>query len=225
MARQIKYNFFSGFLVYIVGVSCSLIGILSYYKMDDLNSSILCFCAVQLVSSLFQSIVWTFSPFVVQVLLKYLKKETMKKNEDLVQKCKKCIYLFESLTLSFANFFVLYFTLIQFYTIFMTFMFIRSFQLYNTFNLNSVTFLIFYITSIATNIFWLITFTSSVDESNECIKFLGREIQEELLVTEGTQERRCLKYLRQMVNELKPMNASGYFTIDKTTLTSMLSVR
>ena len=67
--------------------------------------------------------------------------------------------------------------------------------------------------------------TNSVDETNERIKSLGKEIQEKLLVTEETQERRYLKFLRQRVNDLKPMNASGYFTIDKTTLTSMLSVR
>ena len=83
----------------------------------------------------------------------------------------------------------------------------------------------YFVFGLASNVIWLITLTNSVDETNERIKSLGREIQEKLLVTEETQERRYLKFLRQRVNDLKPMNASGYFTIDKTTLTSMLSVR
>ena len=196
-----------------------------FYNIDELSLSIISFFAVTFGFYFHQCIVWTFSPFIVKVLLTYFKKETMKKNEDLVQKSIKCVHLFERLTLCFANFFVLYFTLNQFYSIFMVFGFVRSVAFFQSFSLKEVLALIGFGTGISYNIFWLITLTHSVDDSNECIQALGREIQEKLLVTEETQDRRYLKFLRQRVNDLKPMNASGYFTIDRTTLTSMLSVR
>ena len=164
-------------------------------------------------------------PFIAQVLLKYLNEETRKQDEDLVRKCKKCLQLFEKLTLSFSKFFVLYFTLIQFYSIFMTFLFIQALPRIITFTLQGFLLLYGFVTGIVSNIILLITMTNSVDKSNECIKALGKAIQEKLLVTEDKQERRYLKFFKQRIEDLKPMNGSGYFTIDKTTLTSMLSVR
>ena len=107
----------------------------------------------------------------------------------------------------------------------MTFLFFSTFPLIVTFSYQGILYLIGYVFSLASNIIWLITLTNSVDETNGCVKALKTEIQEKLLVTEEKQERRVLKFLRHRVEDLKPMNASGYFTIDKTTLTSMLSVR
>ena len=107
----------------------------------------------------------------------------------------------------------------------MTFLLVSAFPIIVTFSLQGILHLIGYVFSLASNISWLITLTNSVDETNGCLKALRREIQEKLLVTEEKQERRVLKFLRYRVEDLKPMNANGYFTIDKTTLTSMLSVR
>lgn len=107
----------------------------------------------------------------------------------------------------------------------MTFLFIRSVPIIMSLNLQGFLFLFAFVTGIASNIIWLISLTNSVYETNMCIKLLGKEIQEVLLVTEGKKERRYFKFLKQKIDDLKPMNASGYFTIDKTTLTSMLSVR
>ena len=107
----------------------------------------------------------------------------------------------------------------------MTFLFLRSLPIIITFTLQGFLLLFGFITGIVSNIIWLITLTNSVDKSNECIKALGKEIQEKLLVTEEKRERRYLKFFKQRIDDLKPMNGSGYFTIDKTTLTSMLSVR
>ena len=107
----------------------------------------------------------------------------------------------------------------------MTFLFFSTFPLIVTFSSQGILYLIGYVFSLASNIIWLITLTNSVDETNGCVKALKKEIQEKLLGTEEKQERRVLKFLRHRVEDLKPMNANGYFTIDKTTLTSMLSVR
>ena len=100
-----------------------------------------------------------------------------------------------------------------------------TFPLIVTFSYQGILYLIGYVFSLASNIIWLITLTNSVDETNGCIKALKKEIHEKLLATEEKQERRVLKFLRHRVEDLNPMNANGYFTIDKTTLTSMLSVR
>ena len=107
----------------------------------------------------------------------------------------------------------------------MTFLFLRALPIIITLTLQGFLFLIGFVTGLVSNIIWLITLTNSVDETNECIKALGKEIQERLLVIEDKQDRRYFKFLKQRINDLKPMNGSGYFTIDKTTLTSMLSVR
>ena len=201
------------------------IGWLFPFIQEEVDASIFCFLAVQVGLSLHQVTVWTFMPFVAQVLLKYLNEETRKQDEDLVRKCKKCLQIFENLTLSFSKFFVLYFSLIECYSIFMTFLFLRSLPIIITFTLQGFLLLFGFITGIVSNIIWLITLTNSVDKSNECIKALGKEIQEKLLVTEEKRERRYLKFFKQRIDDLKPMNGCGYFTIDKTTLTSMLSVR
>ena len=107
----------------------------------------------------------------------------------------------------------------------MTFLFLRAFPIFITFTLQGFLLLFGFVTSLVSNIIWLSTLTNSVDKTNECIKALGKEIQEKLLVSEDKQERRYLKFFKQRIDDLKPMNGSGYFTIDKTTLTSMLSVR
>ena len=196
-----------------------------FYDQTGINTRNYIFIAVQIGSYLHQSILWTFTPLVVQVLLNHFQKETKKKNEDLVQKIEKCLNIFESLTLSFEHFFLLYFSLVQFFTIFMTFLFLRSFYLFATFSFQGVLIFISFVANIACNINLLIYLTNSVNETNNCIRALERELEETLLLTEEKQERQYLKYLRRRFKDLKPMNASGYFTIDKTTLTSMLSVR
>ena len=207
------------------GGICLNIGTFLPFIQEEVNASILCYLAVQLGVSFLQVIIWTLLPFIVQVLLKYLKEESIKQDEELVEKCKKCLQLFEKLTLSFSNFFVIYFTLIQCYSIFMTFLFLRAFPIIITFTLQGFLLLFGFVTSLISNLIWLSTLTNSVDKTNECIKALGKEIQEKLLLTEDKQERRYLKFFKQRIDDLKPMNGSGYFTIDKTTLTSMLSVR
>ena len=107
----------------------------------------------------------------------------------------------------------------------MTFLFLRALPIIISFTLQGFLFLFGFVTSLVSNIIWLNTLTNSVDKTNACTKALGKEIQEKLLVTDDKQERRYLKFFKQRIDDLKPMNGSGYFIIDKTTLTSMLSVR
>ena len=50
-------------------------------------------------------------------------------------------------------------------------------------------------------------------------------IRSRLLVSTVKEERQQLKYIIQRIEAMGPISARGYFEIDKTTLTSMLSVR
>ena len=72
---------------------------LGMYFITEINASSLGYFAIQVGSNFHQCLVWTIAPYVIQVLLKYLKNKTGNNNEDLVEKCKKCLQIFETLTL------------------------------------------------------------------------------------------------------------------------------
>ena len=54
---------------------------------------------------------------------------------------------------------------------------------------------------------------------------LKEKAQGLLLKLQDKPRRQELKYLIQKIENLKGMSARGYFTVDKSTLTSMVSVR
>ena len=54
---------------------------------------------------------------------------------------------------------------------------------------------------------------------------MKRQAQDSLLLSAVREERQQLKYIIMRIEGLGPISARGYFDIDKTTLTSMLSVR
>ena len=74
-------------------------------------------------------------------------------------------------------------------------------------------------------IFSLNVLTGEIEDSFEKLKGLKLPIQEKLLQCQGEVEKAQMNYLLQRIEDLKPMNACGYFEIGKSTLTSMLSVR
>ena len=74
-------------------------------------------------------------------------------------------------------------------------------------------------------IFILICLTESTNRTFDATESLREEIIERLGNGKGNEEVQQLKYLKNKFELLRPMNASGYFDIEKSTLTSMLSVR
>ena len=74
-------------------------------------------------------------------------------------------------------------------------------------------------------LFSLIILTGAIDESFESLQSLKIPIQEKLLLCPGEMEKAKMNYLLQRIEDVKPMNAYGYFEIGKSTLTSMLSIR
>ena len=64
-----------------------------------------------------------------------------------------------------------------------------------------------------------------IEDSFEKLKGFKLPIQEKLLQCQGEVEKAQMNYLLQRIEDVKPMNACGYFEIGRSTLTSMLSVR
>ena len=71
----------------------------------------------------------------------------------------------------------------------------------------------------------ILTFTQAIDSSYQSLKVIKRRIQDQLIICQDTVKWTEFYGLLLKINDLGPMNACGYFEIDKSTLTSMLSVR
>ena len=78
---------------------------------------------------------------------------------------------------------------------------------------------------ISSTILQMIALTEAFDNALQAMHSIRRKLLEKLLVTDKKEERRSIKYLIQRINNLRPMNACGYFEVDKSTLTSMFSIR
>ena len=175
-------------------------------------------------NSLQQVAVWMIPPFVVRVLMKYFQNESTKTNLDVIEKCKTSLILYESLTKCFSYFLVCYFFVLQLFSIFVTYLFL-SFIPYFSFSSYRILQLIGFIFQLLCNSIWLISLTNSIDKCSECIICLRRELEETLLCTKQKENRQYLKYWIRRIRDLKPIHACGYFFVDRSTLTSMLSVR
>ena len=73
--------------------------------------------------------------------------------------------------------------------------------------------------------FMLVGSTEAFDRSFQAIQSLQRKLKKKLATTENKQERREIKCLLLRIDDLRPMNACGYFGVEKSTLTSILSIR
>ena len=67
--------------------------------------------------------------------------------------------------------------------------------------------------------------TFTVESAYDSVQDLILEKEEKLQGLLGKSERQKLKYDIRRLSKLEPMTGGGYFTISKSTLTSMLSVR
>ena len=71
----------------------------------------------------------------------------------------------------------------------------------------------------------LLALTLTVESAFDSVQNLMREKEEKLLRTKEKFEREKLKFDMRRLYRLQPMTGEGFFTISKSTLTSMLSVR
>ena len=71
----------------------------------------------------------------------------------------------------------------------------------------------------------LVALTNTVESAYDSVQNLLEGTEERLLRTRDKSERQKLKYEIRKLSKLQPMTGGGFFTISKSTLTSMLSVR
>ena len=71
----------------------------------------------------------------------------------------------------------------------------------------------------------LVALTLTVESAYDSVQSLLGRTEEKLLRTTERSERQKLKYEIRKLSKLQPMTGGGFFTISKSTLTSMLSVR
>ena len=180
----------------------------------------------QLGISIQQTIYWLTPLFVIQILLENLN---IRCNSDMkklsFEHCRKSLDSFASFSKSFKTFLFVYFTFIQIYLIFYTFSIssqIMMGYLSQKGGLLGVSGQFVHIMSI---IFPFNIITGEIENSFERLKGLKSPVQERLLHCPGEVEKAQMNYLLQRIEDVKPMNACGYFEIGKSTLTSMLSVR
>ena len=74
-------------------------------------------------------------------------------------------------------------------------------------------------------IMFLASLTESVNSAYKVIQDVKSRINVQMENTTNDEELKKLKFCRNEADMLRPMSAAGYFEIDKTTLTSMMSVR
>ena len=71
----------------------------------------------------------------------------------------------------------------------------------------------------------VVALTESFDKAFQTVQTIRRKVLKLIPETEDEKKKRIIKYLLLRINNLYPMNACGYFSIEKSTLTSILSVR
>ena len=181
--------------------------------------------ALNLAAGLYYSVLWILPSVLTAIMLKYFEEKCKNYYEEFIQNCKNCLELYDKLSAAFKNYLFLMFILVQSWAIFYTFISLSSLVKKKTNSLTDILETVAALTQIGGNIFCLITVTGCLDEAYQCLQDMKRQAQDNILASIEKKERQQLKYIIQRIESTRPMTARGYFEIDKTTLTSMLSVR
>ena len=196
------------------------------FSLYDSVSDIYSYLVLQLAVSIQQTMFWLIPPFMLQILLTNFKSKCQSRKIHLFKQCIECIDEFEAISKALNFFFIFYFMLNQNFAIFYIFATLATAMKPKFFEINGALpgvigqgiFIIFVI-------YALIIITGAIDESFENLRELKRPIQEKLLRSNEEAEKSQMNYLLQRIEDVRPMSACGYFEIEKSTLTSMLSVR
>ena len=196
------------------------------FTLYEPPSNIKTYLVLQLVLALQQTIFWLIPPFMIQILLANFRVKCQLRKIHLFKNCTECIDEFESFSKALNIFLMFYFMLNQSFAVFYIFTILATAMKPDFLNMKGA---LFGVTGqgvfMVFVIFALIVITGAIDESFENLKGLKRPIQEKLLRSTNESEKAQMNYLLQRIEDIKPMSACGYFQIEKSTLTSMLSVR
>ena len=176
-------------------------------------------------SGIYYAFFWTAPSFLVAVLLKHFHAKCRNTYEEFIQNCQNCLKLYEELSKSLEYYFFLSYFLSQLWLIFIIFFSMSSFLKKKDISNAELILAGGQVITIGSAIFCMITQTEVIDQAFQDVQYLRRQAQEKLLNCSEKSERNQLKFLLRRMEMMEPMNGCGYFGIDKTTLTSMLSVR
>ena len=180
----------------------------------------------QLGMSILQAFYWLTPPFIIQILLENLNTRCYSDKKISFEGYKKNLEIFSLFSKSFKTFLLVYFTFNQIYLVLYSFSTLSILMLRNYFSNEGAMMAVSAIWGqVMSATFAFIIFTGEIENSFEKLKGLKTPIQERLLQCPGEVEKAQMNYLLQKIEDVKPMNACGYFEIGKSTLTSMLSVR
>ena len=216
-----KYTF-AAFLGMASGIYINHIAFTLHEAVTNINT----YLVLQLVLSLQQTMFWLIPPYMIQILLTKFKSKCQARKIHFFKHCIECIDEFEAFSKAFNYFLMFYFMINQNFAIFFIFATLITAMKPNFLDTKGALpgvigqgiFIIFVI-------YALIIITGAIDESYENLRGLKRPIQEKLLRSKEESEKSQMNYLLQRIEDIKPMSACGYFEIEKSTLTSMLSVR
>ena len=73
----------------------------------------------------------------------------------------------------------------------------------------------------------LVSFTEGFDEAYQALHLVRGNLKEKLYQNgvDSKKDKMAIKLLISKIDDQRPMNACGYFSIEKSTLTSILSIR
>ena len=189
-------------------------------RMNDRNWPV--HVGIFLDETVHYSLIWVLPAFLISVLISRFKLAC---NDTRFQDYHNILIAYESIASSTSNFSLYYFFCIQSYTIFNTFAYITTLS-EEQWTLREVIFYGGSFVHIFSLLFNLQILTSSMDEAFQDLQHVKRSILEKLRpISLDEAQRLELSYFKDRIDMIRPMSASGYFDIDKTTLTSMLSVR
>ena len=180
----------------------------------------------QLGMSIMQAFYWLTPPFIIQILLENFNTRCYSDRKILFEDYKQILEIFAFFSNSFKTFLLVYFTFNQIYFVLYSFSTLSISMITDHFSEEGALMAVLAIWGqVMSAIFAFDIFTGEIENSFEKLKGLKTPIQERLLQCPGEVEKAQMNYLLQKIEDVKPMNACGYFEIGKSTLTSMLSVR
>ena len=214
-------------LIILASLSLFLSGFLIqgdfFYKALS-TTNFIAYLLVQAGNGIWIATVWQLSPFIIQILIETFKT-SCKKVTNLEMHGILIVEKYKSLVQGLQNFLFVYFTIAQSYLILYIFFTFSSSIKKTVLSNNDISMMMGSALNIASISYILISLTSSVEDSFDCMETLKENAQDLLSKSQDKPGRKKLKYLIQKIENLKGMSARGYFTVDKSTLTSMVSVR
>ena len=195
-----------------------------YFYNHLKTTNLIAYLSMQVGINIWIAIIWQFSPFIIQIMIEKFK-ESCKTVKNLEMDGIVLVDNYKNLVQGLQNFLFFYFSIAQTYLVLYIFFTFSSAIKKTVLNNNDISMMVGSFLNIASITYILISLTGSVEDSSDCMQAIKEQAQDMLLTLQDKQRRQRLKYLIQKIDNLKGMSARGYFTVDKSTLTSMVSVR